>query len=119
MSSHVRPARRAGFTIVEVIVALVVTSVGALGLAATSALVVRLAADGAQQTRAATVAQSRFERVRAAECALIVSGTSHTTGLTERWSASPVAAGLWLVTDSVILHSGRRGAQVYRSLVQC
>jgi prepilin-type N-terminal cleavage/methylation domain-containing protein len=119
MSSHDRPTRRAGFTIVEVIVALVVTSVGALALAATSALILRLAADGAHQTRAATVAQSRFERVRAAECALMGSGTSHSAGLTERWSASPVVARLWLVTDSVVLHSGRRGAQVYRSLVQC
>lgn len=118
-SPHPSTEGGAGFTIVEVIVALMVTSVGALGLAATSALVQRLSADAARQTRAATVAQSRFERFRSLECAQIGSGTRSTDGLTERWQASQIAPRLWLVTDSVSFHSGRRGVQVYRSLVEC
>jgi prepilin-type N-terminal cleavage/methylation domain-containing protein len=118
-SPHSSTEGSAGFTIVEVIVALMVTSVGALGLAATSALVQRLSADAVHQTRAATVAQSRFERFRSLECAQIGSGTSSTDGLTERWQAIPIAPRLWLVTDSVSFHSGRRGAQAYRSLVEC
>ena len=118
---HTRQPNRlpSGFTIVEVLVALMVASVGALGLAATSALVQRLAGDGARQALAASIAQSRFERARSLDCALLGAGASTQRGLAESWRVSAVAPRLWLVTDSVTFLSGRRGPQVYRSLVQC
>src|SRR5438445_13882244 len=53
-----------GFTIVEVIVAIIVLTVGLLGLVATSALVTRMIARGQRSNNAATFAAQRLEILR-------------------------------------------------------
>lgn len=114
-----RGLRRRGFTIVEVIVSIMVMVVGVLGLASTAAVVQRLIGTGAQQTMAANVAQSRFERMRSLNCNLITSGSATRSGLREAWRVDSLAPRVRLVTDSVIFTAGRRRPQVYVSMVQC
>jgi prepilin-type N-terminal cleavage/methylation domain-containing protein len=111
--------RRRGFTIVEVIVSIMVMVVGVLGLASTGAVVQRLIGAGAQQTMAANIAQTRFEKARSLDCNLLSSGSLTRSGLSERWQVVTVGPRVRLVTDSVIFTSGRRKPQVYVSLVQC
>src|SRR5688500_5059904 len=79
-----------GFTLLEVLVALVVLSTGILGLAATAAMVSRLVGDGSRLTVAATVATARLEQLRAVPCASVASGTAVTRGIEERWTATPM-----------------------------
>lgn len=96
--------------------------VGVLGLASTAAVVQRLIGSGAQQTIAANVAQSRFELMRSYDCAMMPHGTTGSTlrnGLREIWRVDSVAPSVRVVQDSVVFISGRRGPQVYRSMVQC
>ena len=66
---HRRPrAKRAGFTIIEIMVAVVILSIGILGLAATAAVVTRQMTGAVHQNVAANVAYSRMEQIRTGNC---------------------------------------------------
>jgi hypothetical protein len=71
---------------------------------------------------AATVAASRFETLRGAACASIVSGTATTRGVKESWRVTKVATRMFDITDSVsYVPLSRRSTvtQTYRSYVKC
>lgn len=67
MNTHARGGER-GFTIVEVIIAIVVLTVGLLGLVTTAALVTRMIGQGQRSAVAATFASQRLERLRLTAC---------------------------------------------------
>ena len=69
-----RSATKAGFTVVEVIIALVVLSAGLLGLAGGTSLATRMAARGARAGAAVTFARQRMEALRPNACASRVAG---------------------------------------------
>ena len=117
-----RRRRRAGFTIVEVLVAVMVLSIGVLGLAGAAAIVTRMMGSSEMQSDASTVASARFESLRGTRCPL-AAGSASGAGITERWSVSQLGnAGyrMYEVVDSVRYQnrSGQR-TQAYRSVVQC
>jgi prepilin-type N-terminal cleavage/methylation domain-containing protein len=60
----VRVCGRSGFTLAEVVVAVVVLSVGLLALAGSTALAARMVGLGQQATRAGQAAAARVERLR-------------------------------------------------------
>jgi prepilin-type N-terminal cleavage/methylation domain-containing protein len=60
--------RERGFTIVEVIVAIIVLTVGLLGLVTSAALVTRMIARGQRSAAAAQYATRRLEMLRASGC---------------------------------------------------
>jgi Tfp pilus assembly protein PilV len=70
-------ANRGGFTIVEIIIAILVLTVGLLGLVTTAALVTRMIGRGQRSSAAAGFAQRRLERLRPGAClaGLRVAGT--------------------------------------------
>jgi prepilin-type N-terminal cleavage/methylation domain-containing protein len=119
---HARGQPRAGFTIVEVIVAIMILTVGVLGLAGASAVVTRMMGSAEVQSDAASIAATRFETLRGTRCP-VASGSVTAGGITERWSATQLgspAFRMYDVVDSVTYRS-RKGqrAQSYRSVVQC
>ena len=57
-----------GFTIIEIIIAIIVLTVGVLGLVTTAALVTRMIARGQRSATAAAFASRRLERMRAGAC---------------------------------------------------
>ena len=79
-----------GFTLLEVLVALVVLSIGILGLSASAALVSRLVGDGSRLTVAGAVATARLEQLRALPCASVTPGAAVTRGIEERWTIAPM-----------------------------
>ena len=85
-----------GFTIVEVIIAIIVLTVGILGLVTTAALVTRMIGRGQRSAAAAGFAQRRLERLRPGAClsALRVAGTD-----TLIRGAGWVAINTWSWTD--------------------
>jgi prepilin-type N-terminal cleavage/methylation domain-containing protein len=56
---------RDGFTVMEVMIALVILSIGLLGLVTTAALVTRMIGRGHRATQAALLAQEKLEELRA------------------------------------------------------
>jgi prepilin-type N-terminal cleavage/methylation domain-containing protein len=57
-----------GFTIIEIIIAIIVLTVGVLGLVTTAALVTRMIARGQRSAVASAFASRRLERMRVAAC---------------------------------------------------
>lgn len=114
---------RDGFTIIELVVAIMIMVVGVLGLAGTAAMVSRMVGGAGQQTVAANVAASRFEKLRSVPCTQIVGGTATTRHMSEKWSAqaNPSSTLLWVVTDTVTYNAGhgRTPRLAFKSYIRC
>jgi len=84
---------RNGFTIVEVLVAVLVLSIGLLGLAASAATVTRMISQGQRYSEASAMASERFEILRSRSCAAM-SDSSETRGpYSLQWTVQNVANG--------------------------
>jgi len=83
----------AGFTIIEILVAIIVLTIGLLGLVSTAGLVTRMIGQGQRYTVASTLASERFEILRAEGCPAAGTGseTRGTYGIT--WTVTAVAGG--------------------------
>ena len=110
---------RAGFTIIELLVAMMIFSVGVLAMASTAARVINMLSSAQTRTVAASVAENRFERLRAVSCASHRSDSAVTRGIKESWTVVPLSR-----TDDVTVvlkfsadHNTK--TQVYRSLLSC
>ncbi len=95
-----------GFTIVEIIIAIVVLTVGLLGLVSTAALVTRMIARGQRSAVASTFAAQRLEKLRPAGC--IAAQRTNGTDTLYRGSAW-VAINNWTWIDE--------GGQYYRARI--
>ena len=115
---RVRRVRR-GFTIVELLVALMVFSVGALAMVATAGNVMTLITSSKNRNMAAAVAEARFERMRSQPCSAHTSSTASSRGIQESWKVVPLARADD-VTVSVTFVSNRRvQSRTYRSFLPC
>ena len=83
---------RSGLTLVEVVVAMLVFSVGALGLAAGSAVIIRQMAASQARMHSASSARSRAEQFSGSECASLSSGEDRKQGVRSTWQVSQGAA---------------------------
>ena len=82
-----RAARRGGATLVELIVAMVLLTIGVGALASTSAYVLHEISTSRRAERAAILARSRLDELRLGPCTS-ASGTRTHGELTERWSVT-------------------------------
>src|SRR5437870_1973489 len=82
-----------GFTLVELMLSLMLFTVGILSLSATSAVVVRMMGGARQQTIAATMAQSRLEQLRGLACSspALTGGCPTARGSTAVWAVATPA----------------------------
>lgn len=99
---------RRGFSLIEVVIAILILAVGVLGLAATSTVVTRQIGGGAQQNAAAFLAASRLEAMRARNCTSLTSAAApvKTNGINEQWTVLTIPDGR-LVRDSVWYETSR------------
>jgi prepilin-type N-terminal cleavage/methylation domain-containing protein len=81
--------QRTGFTLIEVLVAILVLAVGVLALAGTTAVTVRRMSQSGHLAAAASVARGRAEFSFADGCTAVTSGTERLLDLHSEWSASP------------------------------
>ena len=119
----------AGFTLVEIMTAFMLLSVGLLAIAGLAATATRSVRGGSAQTRAAAIAQSRFDSLASHSCDQIraaipagqpaVSGTATTRGITESWTARMESSNNMVrVTDALTI-KGRTATYHYVSLRAC
>jgi prepilin-type N-terminal cleavage/methylation domain-containing protein len=83
---------RAGFTIIEVLVAIIILTTGLLAIAAGSGSVYRMLRSARRSSAAASVAQTRLEALRrdanrtSPRCTALAAGSaSQAGGISERW----------------------------------
>jgi len=95
--------RRAGFTIVEAVVALLLMAVGILAVAASGALVVREVGAVAARTRGGLLARNRVEIFAVGECAGAgIVGIDSLRAVRGHWSVGDDGAVATL-SDSVVM----------------
>ncbi len=112
--------RRAGFTLVELMVALMVFVVGVLAVAGSSGVVMTMVGGSQRRTIAATVAESRFERLRAVPCAAHANGAATTRGVRETWTVVPLVRADDVTVRATFSSSrGRVTTQTYRTYIAC
>ena len=121
-----RPRRdRRGFTLVELVVAVMFLTVGLLAMAGASAVLARQMQGGQSQSLASAAAQARFERMRSLPCNQIANGTATARGITEVWIKTDTLRGV-IVTDTVkytarktVKATATVKAYPYRTVIPC
>lgn len=101
-----------GFSLVEVVIAMLILTVGVLGLAATAGVVTRMTGQGGRLGGAAAVAGSRLERLRATPCASLASGAAGGGKYSESWTVTRV--GLLVTVDLSVAYAGTQGTRTDR-----
>ncbi|HEY2856441.1 MAG TPA: prepilin-type N-terminal cleavage/methylation domain-containing protein [Gemmatimonadaceae bacterium] len=110
---------RAGFTLVELLVALMVFSVGALAMVATSGNVMTLITASKNRTLAADVAQARFERMRSQPCSAHTTDSTTTRGVAESWKTVNLVRADDVTVRVTFLANRRTQTRVYRTFLPC
>jgi prepilin-type N-terminal cleavage/methylation domain-containing protein len=80
------PSGRGGFTLIEVMVALIILTVGVLGLAATTVWAVRQSTVSELTTERAAAVQTVVERLRASDYATLAAGTDSVGRFAVEWA---------------------------------
>jgi Tfp pilus assembly protein PilV len=113
---------RAGLTIVEVLAALVLVSVGLLGMAGTAALSLRSAGAARRERDALRRLDLRMAALAAGGCVRATSGAAADPGasMREQWTVAGAARGSALVDARVEWREGARvRAILHRSAILC
>ena len=110
---------RPAFTIVELLVAIVVFTIGLVALAATSGLVAAHVGDGGRLTAAAHAARTVLDSLAARGCDAVVGGSANRDGVAVEWAVSrdSSAAQVELTVAAPLHRGGRRDA--YSLVVPC
>ncbi len=109
---------RAGLTLIEVIVAMLLFTIGALGMAASSAAITRQMTLSILRSRAASTARTRDEEMHAAGCAGISGGSETRQGIVSNWT---IAQGATASIDQSIERAGLNSQRTdhFLSAVPC
>ena len=104
-----RERSRSGLTVVEVIIALMLVSIGLLAIAGSTSLALRTTLDAAGRNAAAQRAVSRVAQLAAAGCDRAAGGADADAArqVTERWTIVAQANGFAIISDSVMWTSAR------------
>ena len=110
---------RHGFTVIEMIIAIMVMSIGILGLAGTARYVAMQMGNGSTQTVAATFATKVSDSLSARRCASIVGGSATKRGVTITWTVADSTRTKW-VTEQV-QYKTKSGPKTvnYLTVIQC
>ena len=122
--SAARRRGRRGVTMIELLVALAIISIGVFGLAGGATLVTRLTGGGTIQTRAAMVANAHIEQWRSMTCSSVSSGQDTVRSVISQWTATSVTSAGSRRGTSISLTvqypttKGMR-SQVYNTILPC
>jgi len=110
---------RAGVTLIEVVVAMVVLTTGLLALAGSAAVTIRRMAETSRGVSAASVGRSRAESSFALPCVALGSGSETVFGVRSEWSVTRSSAAADITQR--ITYSTRRGdhADDFMTAVPC
>jgi prepilin-type N-terminal cleavage/methylation domain-containing protein len=112
---------RDGFTIIEMLIAIMIFSVGVLALAGTASVIVSNLTGTQSRTIATSVAESRFERLGAVSCTgRPLSGSAVTRGISETWTIDRlVRADDVTVAVTYLGRNHRQSTEQFRTFLPC
>ena len=113
-----RPRR--GFTLIEVIIAIIVMSIGVMGLASTAGYVAQQMGNGNNQTVAAALSSKVADSLSSRKCTSLVAGTQTKRGVTVSWTVT--TATRTRTVDQTVTYKQKRGSTktlTYRMVLQC
>jgi len=116
-----RPRLRRGFTLIEMIIAIIVMSIGIMGLASTASFVAIQMGGGNLQTIAAAMSMKISDSLSARRCSAVVDGSQTKRGVTVSWTVQDSTRTRW-VTSTVQYKPKRGGATKtinYMTVIQC
>ena len=110
---------RTGLTIVELLIAIVILTVGVLALAATAGLVAAHVGDGGRLTGAAHAARSALDSLRGVPCASLTSASAARGSFVVEWTVTrdSLAAEIVMTVGSTLRRRTRSDA--FRATVPC
>jgi len=108
-----------GFTLVEVMVAIVVMAVGVLGLAGSAAVMTRQLSSGSRMARATVIARSRVEQLTAQDCTKLASGSAISSGVSEQWLVIPVTRAVRVKEKVTVAGQRTSWTRTYVTLLPC
>jgi type IV pilus modification protein PilV len=111
--------REAGYTIIELLVAVMIFTVGLLAMASTAGVIMTSMASSKTRTIAAAVAEARFERLRGQTCTARTSGSAVTRGVREDWSRKALARADDVTVTITFQTQHRSRTQTFRSYLPC
>ena len=121
--ARTRAGLRRGFTLVEVIFAIILLAVGLLSLATLGVTSSKMTRGGSVQTVASAMAQARFDSLASLPCQpFVAAGTTVGSppmyrGIRERWVVT--ARPLRLDLEDTLKVPGRSRKLVYRNVLPC
>lgn len=115
-----RRRRTAGFTLIEVLIAVLLLDVGLLALASACAVLIRQTTLARSRATALQLATNRLETLSATACAASDGSASAAWGFRETWSVQLIPIGAREIRDSVSFTvQGRTGSVVLRTRLPC
>ncbi len=110
---------RPGMSLVEIIVGLLLFTVGVLASISTATALTRQMTASWELTRASSIGLSRLEKLAAVGCKTVTAGSASDGAYSERWGVTKGTA-LTTVVDSVRYPIGRvMRTQVYGTTIYC
>lgn len=113
---------RRGFSLIEVMIAIVILTAGVLALAATSGAVTKMIGQSGRLSESASVAEGRLEILRATPCASLSGGNSAEAPYTFSWTVTTSGANGFLrtVVLTISYPNGRTTrTDVYTTTISC
>lgn len=111
-----RECRRTGATVVELMSALVMVTIGLLALAGAAALVARETGIARRELALAWAGRSRLERLTSAPCEALADGSLTADGIAEQWAITAGRNGTRRIVVTVEAPSPAGGAHIVRRL---
>jgi type IV pilus modification protein PilV len=110
-----------GFTIVEVIIAMIVLTVGLLGLVSTAALTTRMISQGQRYSEAAALANQQFEILRATPCASMANGSNSVGQVQVAWTVVAIQSNRARQSTVTVTSSTGRGTRTdqFQTIIYC
>jgi prepilin-type N-terminal cleavage/methylation domain-containing protein len=116
-----RPVRgRRGFTLIEMIIAIIVMSIGIMGLAGTASFVATQMGGGNMQTIAAAMVNKVSDSLSARRCSSLVSGSQTKRGVRVAWEVADSSRTKWVTQQ--VQYTAKRGSVKtfnYVTVIQC
>lgn len=118
-----RLRNRSGVTLVELLVATVIISIGLLAIVGTSAAIARSLGQAREDNLAAVYAESRVERIAGTGCSSLSLGSAAsatTRGVTEKYVVTDNGNNTLLLTDTLTWATRKSTRKlIYKTILPC